>query len=111
MPALPTLSGREVVRAFEKFGWAVVRQSSSHIIMTKDGEIASVSILDHREVAKGTLRRLIRAANLTVDQFTGAVCRKSVRFVQKADNLQRRNERTWYGALVLLHFPAAGIPG
>ena len=72
MPALPTLSGREVVRAFERFGWAVARQSSTHIIMTKAGEVASLSVPDHREVAKGTLRSLIRAANLTVDQFTSA---------------------------------------
>lgn len=35
MPRLPTLSGREVVRVFERFGWQVVRQSSSHII--RDG--------------------------------------------------------------------------
>lgn len=72
MASLPVLSGREVVRVFERFGWNVVRQSSSHIIMTKDGEIATLSIPDHKEVAKGTLRSLIRAANLTIDQFVKA---------------------------------------
>jgi predicted RNA binding protein YcfA (HicA-like mRNA interferase family) len=35
MPRLPTLSGREVVRVFQRFGWQVVRQSSSHIIMVR----------------------------------------------------------------------------
>jgi predicted RNA binding protein YcfA (HicA-like mRNA interferase family) len=69
MAALPVLSGKEVVRVFERFGWMVARQSSSHIIMIKTGEIASLSIPNHREVAKGTLRSLIRSANLTVDQF------------------------------------------
>ena len=66
---LPVLSGREVVRVFEKLGWQFVRQSSSHMIMAKDGEIATLSIPDHREVAKGTLRSLIRTAGLTVQEF------------------------------------------
>jgi len=44
MAALPVLSGKEVVRVFERFGWMVARQSSSHIIMIKTGEIASLSI-------------------------------------------------------------------
>lgn len=73
MPKLPTLSGRDVVRVFEKLGWAVARQSSTHIVMTKEGEVASLSVPDHRTVAKGTLRGLIRAANLTVDEFTDAI--------------------------------------
>ncbi|HYT49037.1 MAG TPA: type II toxin-antitoxin system HicA family toxin [Pyrinomonadaceae bacterium] len=72
MAALAVLSGKEVVRVFERFGWMVARQSSSHIIMIKTGEIASLSIPNHREVAKGTLRSLIRSANLTVDQFVKA---------------------------------------
>ena len=73
MASLPVLSGREVVRAFESFGWNVSRQSSSHIIMTKRGETVTLSIPDHKEVAKGTLRSLIRAANLTVDEFVAAI--------------------------------------
>ena len=73
MASLPVLSGREVVKAFESFGWSVARQSSSHIILTKQGETATLSIPDHKEVAKGTLRSLIRAANLTVDEFVAAI--------------------------------------
>ena len=69
MPALPVLSGRKVVRAFEKLGWQVARQRGSHIIMVKDGENVTLSIPDHKEVAKGTLRSLIRAAGITVDEF------------------------------------------
>ena len=65
----PVLSGREVVRAFERFGWTFVRQSGSHMVMTKPGELATLSVPDHREVARGTLRALIRAANLTVEEF------------------------------------------
>lgn len=72
MASLPVLSGKEVVRVFESFGWTVVRQSSSHIILTKDGEVATLSVPDHKEVAKGTLRSLIRAANLTIPEFVKA---------------------------------------
>jgi predicted RNA binding protein YcfA (HicA-like mRNA interferase family) len=72
MASLPVLSGREVVEAFESFGWSVARQSSSHIIMTKQGGTVTLSVPDHKEVAKGTLRSLIRAANLTIDEFVAA---------------------------------------
>jgi len=69
MPHLPILSSAEVVKAFERFGWQVARQRGSHIIMVKEGEIATLSIPSHSDVAKGTLRTLIRSANLTVDEF------------------------------------------
>jgi predicted RNA binding protein YcfA (HicA-like mRNA interferase family) len=72
MASLPVLSGREVVRVFESLGWKVVRQSNSHIIMTKGDEVATLSVPDHKEVAKGTLRSLIRSANLTIDEFVKA---------------------------------------
>ena len=72
-PALPVLKGREVVRVFEALGWQVARQSGSHIIMVKQGESATLSIPDHNEVAKGTLRSLIRAAGLTVSEFVAAM--------------------------------------
>ena len=64
------LSGREVVRRFEKFGWQVARQRGSHIILVKEGARATLSVPDHKEVARGTLRSLLRAAGLTVEEFT-----------------------------------------
>ncbi|MFY9607139.1 MAG: type II toxin-antitoxin system HicA family toxin [Blastocatellia bacterium] len=73
MPSLPVLSGQEVVRVFESFGWSLARQKSSHIIMTKEGDAATLSIPNHNEVARGTLRSLIRSANLTVDEFVKAI--------------------------------------
>lgn len=69
MPALPVMSGRKVVRAFEQLGWQVARQRGIHIILVKDGELATLSVPDHREVARGTLRSLIRTAGLTVEEF------------------------------------------
>jgi predicted RNA binding protein YcfA (HicA-like mRNA interferase family) len=67
------MSGREVVRVFQSLGWQIVRQNGSHIIMTKKNELASLSVPDHREIAKGTLRSLIRAAGLTVTDFVDAI--------------------------------------
>jgi len=69
MPPLPTLSGREVVKIFAKDGWVQVRQRGSHMILVKEGHIATLSVPDHKEIAKGTLRSLIRASGLTVEEF------------------------------------------
>lgn len=69
MPSLPNASGREVVTAFGKDGWEFARQKGSHMIMVKPGHIASLSIPDHKEIAKGTLRSLIRSSGLRVEEF------------------------------------------
>lgn len=72
MPPLPLLKPSEVVRVFEYFGWHVARQRGSHIILTKPGQIASLSVPDHDHVARGTLRALIGRAGLTVEDFLTA---------------------------------------
>ena len=72
MPRLPRLSGREVVRVFESLGWEKARQSGSHIVLVRDGRNASLSVPDHREVALGTLRSLIRSAEMSVEEFIDA---------------------------------------
>ena len=75
MPELPSLSGRVVVKAFESLGWEKQRQRGSHIILAREGHIATLSVPNHRAVARGTLRSLIRAAGLTVADFLRAVKR------------------------------------
>jgi predicted RNA binding protein YcfA (HicA-like mRNA interferase family) len=69
MPQLPVLNHKDVVRTFERMGWCVARQQGSHIVMTKEGHIATLSIPAHKEVARGTLRGLIRAADVSVSEF------------------------------------------
>lgn len=61
------------MKIFESFGWEVARQRGSHIILVKDNHNATLSVPNHKEVAKGTLRSLIRAAGMTVDEFVKAV--------------------------------------
>ena len=69
MPRLPVVSGREVISAFERAGWNVSRREGSHVILTKAGISVTLSVPDHREVRRGTLRSLIRKAGLTVEEF------------------------------------------
>jgi predicted RNA binding protein YcfA (HicA-like mRNA interferase family) len=69
MARLPVLSGAETVRVFQKAGWTVDRKRGSHVILVKDGHPATLSVPDHKELAKGTLRSLIRAAGMTAEDF------------------------------------------
>lgn len=72
MPPVPILSPSDVIKLFQRFGWEVVRQKGSHIIMTRPGHLATLSIPNHQDVARGTLRSLIAKAGLTVEQFLAA---------------------------------------
>ena len=69
MASLPSVSGQRVVGAFRKAGWVKDRQHGSHVILIKAGHPASLSVPQHRELAPGTLRALIRASGMSVDQF------------------------------------------
>lgn len=69
MPPLPVLSGKEVAKIFEKAGWEFARQRGSHMILVKPGQITTLSVPNHKEVARGTLRSLVRASGMTVEQF------------------------------------------
>ena len=73
MGTIPLLRPREVVKAFERLGWEIARQRSSHIIMTKPGHIATLSIPDHSLVARGTLRSLIVRAGISLEDFLGSL--------------------------------------
>ncbi|HEX2569629.1 MAG TPA: type II toxin-antitoxin system HicA family toxin [Polyangia bacterium] len=73
MAELPIVSAREARRAFEHYGWVFRRQHGSHMILTKEGSLVSLSIPDHRELAPGTLRKLIRLAGLSVEEFVAAL--------------------------------------
>jgi predicted RNA binding protein YcfA (HicA-like mRNA interferase family) len=57
------------VKVFEALGWVLVRQRGSHMVLVKDDQIATLSVPDHKEVAQGTLRSLIRSAGLTASEF------------------------------------------
>ena len=70
MSRLPVVSGQTAVRAFAKLGYAVDHQTGSHIILRQqEPPHRRLTVPDHRELAQGTLRALIRQAGLTVDTF------------------------------------------
>ena len=71
MADLPSISGKEAVKAFERAGWATVRIGSSrHVIMKKKGMATTLSVPDHRILDRGLLRALIRDAFLSVEEFS-----------------------------------------
>jgi predicted RNA binding protein YcfA (HicA-like mRNA interferase family) len=68
--SLPRISGREAVYVFRSIGYEVDRQKGSHIILRHaQSPHRRLTVPDHREVAKGTLRSLIREAGITVEEF------------------------------------------
>jgi predicted RNA binding protein YcfA (HicA-like mRNA interferase family) len=69
MPSLPVISGSDAVKAFQRAGWQVNRQRGSHVVLLKIGSIVSLSVPQHRELAPGTLRSLIRSAGMSTDEF------------------------------------------
>lgn len=66
---LKLCSGAEAVRKFQKAGWIVARQKGSHVMLTKPGYQWTLSVPQHSELGPGILRKLIRQAGLTVDEF------------------------------------------
>ena len=70
MSELPRISGREVIKALRKVSYEQDRQRGSHIVLRQASEPhRRVVVPDHKEVAKGTLRAIIKQVGLTVDEF------------------------------------------
>ena len=66
---LKLCSGAEAVRKFQRAGWSAVRQKGFHVMMTKPGYEWTLSIPQHSELGPGLLRKLIRQAGLTIEEF------------------------------------------
>jgi predicted RNA binding protein YcfA (HicA-like mRNA interferase family) len=68
---LKLCSGAEAVRKLQRAGWSVARQRGSHVLLTKAGYAWTLSVPQHKdkELGPGLLRKLLRQANLTVEEF------------------------------------------
>lgn len=67
---LPVVSGNQAVKAFGKIGYEFDAQHGSHMIVRNiNSPHRRLSIPNHKELAKGTLRALIREAGLTIEEF------------------------------------------
>jgi predicted RNA binding protein YcfA (HicA-like mRNA interferase family) len=67
-PKLPVVSGAQLIKAFGKLGYYIRSQQGSHIHLRHPVH-PPLTIPNHREVARGTLRAIIRQAGLSLDSF------------------------------------------
>jgi predicted RNA binding protein YcfA (HicA-like mRNA interferase family) len=70
VPKLPVVSGIKIVKALTKIGYETDHQTGSHIILRqKEYPYRRLTIPNHKEIAKGTLRAIIRQAGLTLEEL------------------------------------------
>ena len=67
MPELPVISGKEMVLVLEKLGYEMKRRRGSHMMMRKTGKL--IVVPNHKELRRGTLRNILREADLTVEEL------------------------------------------
>ena len=73
MPKLPVLSAKQVIKALERMGFKIVRQSGSHVHLWKDERRILVTVPNHKELAKGTLNGIIKQSKMERDDFLSFV--------------------------------------
>jgi len=65
------LSCREIIKAVNKLSYEIDHQTGSHIVLRqKDYPHRRITVPNHHEIAKGTLRSIIRQLGLTKEQFS-----------------------------------------
>jgi predicted RNA binding protein YcfA (HicA-like mRNA interferase family) len=69
MSALPVVSGRECAKALSKLGFQLLRQHGSHLVLRRNTPFAQLVVPEHKVLDRGTLRAIIRQADLTVEEF------------------------------------------
>lgn len=72
---LPVVSGRTAIKALGSFGYTVLpnRGKGSHVALWRDGDRRPLIVPDHKELDRGTLRAILRQADVTVEQFVAAL--------------------------------------
>ena len=68
MGCLSNISGKKAAKIFTKFGYVLDHQTGSHMILYHETRTI-LSIPNHRELAPGLLRSLLRKSGLKVDEF------------------------------------------
>jgi predicted RNA binding protein YcfA (HicA-like mRNA interferase family) len=71
MPSLPIIKGRDVMRALQRGGFYVHHQTGSHarLLHRTRTELRVTVPIHSGDMPKGTLRRIIKQAGLTVEEF------------------------------------------
>jgi predicted RNA binding protein YcfA (HicA-like mRNA interferase family) len=66
----PVVSETAAAKALNRIGYEIDHQTASHLILPHSAPPhRRLTVPNHKELAKGTLRSIIRDAGLTVDQF------------------------------------------
>ena len=73
MSKLPVISGKDCIKTLERLGFIIKRQEGSHIVLRKDNPFCQLVVPNHKTLDRGTLRAIIRQADLSVDEFTKAL--------------------------------------
>ena len=68
MSRLPVVSGKELIKILMKTGYYVRGRESSHVHLRHPSR-QPLTVPDHKEIARGTLRAIIRESGLTVAEF------------------------------------------
>ncbi|MBI2550807.1 type II toxin-antitoxin system HicA family toxin [Candidatus Uhrbacteria bacterium] len=69
-PKMPVVNARELIRALERAGFFVARQSGSHVIMKRISDKRRVVVPSHvGDVHQGIMRSILHQANMPVDEF------------------------------------------
>ena len=68
MGILANISGKQAVKIFQKFGYFIERQTGSHMILYHEFR-ATISVPNHKELAPGLLKGLIRKSGLSLEEF------------------------------------------
>jgi len=69
MTTLPHVSGRECVAALLKIGFQFKRQNGSHMILRREQLVAQTVVPDHKTLDRGTLRSILRQAEISTEEF------------------------------------------
>ena len=69
MTKLPVISGRRCIKVLEKIGFYFKRQEGSHITLRRNFPFSQVTVPEHKELDRGTLRSIIRTAGISVEEF------------------------------------------
>jgi predicted RNA binding protein YcfA (HicA-like mRNA interferase family) len=76
-PRMPQVSGEDIVKALQRLGFEPVRQRGSHVVLKKqlhDREVGCVVPLHHgHNIAPGTLRSILRQAEITLEELLEAL--------------------------------------
>ena len=70
MAKLPILTAKQTIRILEKIGFEVARQRGSHVrLKHPDGRVVTVPVHSGQDIGRGLLRKILRDAELSVDEL------------------------------------------